>query len=88
MITTEKHELVVVRRVTQETTQAFCSACATKVEVFNFDAAIGYSGLTGRELVRRIECGAVHSIEATADSFGVCGRSLQMERDDERNDRE
>ena len=80
LITTELHEVVVIRTGESDWSYAFCPFCAREVEVLSFDAAVRWSGSSGRDLVRRIESGAVHPIDTAGGRFGVCRSSLEEEK--------
>jgi len=75
-ITTEKHEVFIVRQNGQRTVQGFCPSCSAGVEMLDFDSAISFSGISGRELIRRFELGEVHSIETANGHLLICKQSL------------
>jgi hypothetical protein len=75
-ITTETHEILIVRQNGQKTIQGFCPTCAAEGEMLDFDSAISFSGISGRELIRRFELGEVHSIETANGHLLICKRSL------------
>jgi hypothetical protein len=78
-ITTETHEVFIVRQDGQrKTTREFCPACKAEGEMFDFDSAISFSGISGRELIRRLELGEVHSIETANGHLLICKRSLRF----------
>ena len=79
LITTEKHEVTIIRGGRPSIERGFCLACADEVEIVSFDQAARLLAAGGRELVRLIESGAIHSIE-TVGGFGVCGQSLEEEK--------
>ena len=81
LITTEKHEVTIIRGGRPSIERGFCLACAGEVDVVSFDQAAAILSSGGLELVRQIESGAVHSLE-TSGGFGVCRRSLEEERRD------
>lgn len=88
LITSEEHEVVTIRRRRDEALHAFCPECAADVEVLSFDAAIHFSGKSGRALIRSIESSSVHAMELSANYFGVCRRSLELEKKHVREDAE
>ena len=77
LITTERHELVIVRGGQLGRDRGFCSLCGYEVEFVSFDVAVSISGSSGRDLARRIESGDVHSVDS--GSFRVCRSSLEKE---------
>ena len=84
LVTSEKHEVVVIRRQSPDLMHAMCQGCTAEAELLTFDAAIEFSGFSGRELVRLIEAGQVHSVELPGNQFGLCRRSLEMEKENVR----
>jgi hypothetical protein len=81
LITSEKHEVIVVRGGKRECGRGFCQECGGEVDLFSFDAAIGFAGISGLELARGIETGRIHSMQTSGRDFGVCGRSLEKEKE-------
>jgi hypothetical protein len=77
LITTESHEVLVVRRERERVTGAFCLECCELVEMLSFDTAISHSGIGGRQLMMRLETGDVHSIEAESGHLLICRRSIE-----------
>ena len=76
LITTESHEVFIIRQSGHHTVPGFCPACKAQVEMVNLDTAVSHSGISGRELIRRSEDGDVHSIEAATGHLLICKRSL------------
>ena len=79
LITTEKHEVTIIRGRKASVECGFCLVCADEVDIVSFDQAAAIMSLGGVELVRQIESGAVHSLE-TSGGCGVCRRSLEEEK--------
>ncbi len=77
LITTESSEIFILRRSGQNTIRGFCSDCAAEIEMLTLDEAVSFSALNTRELICRIETGAVHSIETLGGHLLVCQKSLQ-----------
>jgi hypothetical protein len=76
-ITTEKHEIFIIRQNGQKrTTHGFCPSCGAEGEMLDFDSAISFSGISGRELIRRFEADEIHSIETANGHLLICKRSL------------
>jgi len=77
LITTESHEVFVVRRGEEKSWRGFCPRCTTEVELMTLDTAVSVSGHTTRELLRRAESGAVYAIEPRA---AICSSALTVVR--------
>ncbi|MBK9154787.1 MAG: hypothetical protein IPM25_11325 [Chloracidobacterium sp.] len=77
LITTETRELTVIRREPGRCAESFCPKCCEYVEMLNFDAAISFSGIGGRELMMRLETGEIHSVERDSGHLQICGWSLK-----------
>ncbi len=75
LITTESHEVFVVRRGEEKSWRGFCPRCTTEVELLTLDTAVSVSGHTTRELLRRAESGAVYAIEPRA---AICSSALTV----------
>ncbi len=84
MITTERHEVFVIRQNGDKAVHGFCPACEQEVEMLTFDLAISFSGMRGRDLVRESEYGPIHSIETTGGHLLICKSSLAKEKKDEK----
>ena len=76
LITTESHEVFIIRQSGEHTVPGFCPECNEQVEMMNFDTAISLTGIGGRELMHRSDDGEVHSIEAATGHLLICKRSL------------
>ena len=77
LITTEKHEVFIVRAAIQESMSGFCASCGHEVEVLTLDSAVSTSKSNGRELIRRIGADEVHLIDAQSGHLLVCKSSLR-----------
>lgn len=75
LITTETHEIFVVRRE-RAGIRGFCRECGKTVEMHDLDAAVGLTGKTARQIFYAIENGAIHSLETTQGHLLVCRESL------------
>jgi hypothetical protein len=76
LITTESHEVFIVRLAGGSNIQGFCALCAEETVLLTLDEAVSFSALHTRELLRQIECAAVHSVETASGHLLVCRRSL------------
>jgi len=77
LITTEKHEIFVVRVNHPTTMRGFCPVCGTEVEMLTLDSAVRFSGSSGREVIRRLAAEEIHTIETANGHLLVCRDSLQ-----------
>lgn len=75
LITTETHEIVIVRKLRQATFE-FCPDCGRDREMLDFDAAIDLSGRSARQLFGAIEKQLLHAIETRGGHLIVCRYSL------------
>ena len=76
LITTESHEVFIVRLGGGSNIKGFCAPCAGEVDLLTIDEAVSFSALGTRELIRRIERGAVHAVETASGHLLVCRSSL------------
>ena len=76
LITTEKHEIFIVRRGHDTAIHGFCPECKVEVEMLTFDAAVSFAQKQTRELFELIERGVIHSVETTTGHLLVCKSSL------------
>ncbi len=76
LITTESHEIFVVRRKGNRTIRGFCSECQTEVGLLTLDDVTTMTGKSMRELFGLIENGSIHSIETATGHLLVCLESL------------
>lgn len=77
LITTEIHEIFIVRRSEQQTIRGFCETCSAENEMLTLDEAVSLTGKSTLELIRRIEAGAIHTIETASGHLLVCQNSLK-----------
>ncbi len=80
LITTESHEIFIVRVNRRSNIRGFCPDCAEEVELLTLDEAVSVSTRKTRELIREIEADAVHSIETLSGHLLLCRRSLLEEK--------
>jgi hypothetical protein len=74
-ITVETDEVFVIRRP-QRSFQAWCSDCSAAVQMVAPEQAAAMSGVSWREIARRVEAGRVHFTEMPAGRLLVCINSL------------
>jgi hypothetical protein len=75
LITTETHEVVIVRENTR-TFSGFCGKCEAEVEIVTLDTAVSVSGISGREVIRHIAADSIHTLETASGYLRVCRNSL------------
>lgn len=76
LVTTVTSETIVIRGNGPQNALTFCPCCATEVQMFKFDLAVAVSGITGSELVRKLQIGEVHATETDAGHLLICANSL------------
>ena len=76
LITTESHEVFILRTDRRDRAYGRCPSCRREVEIVTLDQAISLSGLRTVELVRLAEADQVHSIETYSGHLLVCKNSL------------
>ncbi|MGH9881069.1 MAG: hypothetical protein ACRD6N_06495 [Pyrinomonadaceae bacterium] len=84
LITTEKHELFIVRTNSGVGINGFCPVCNHEVEMLTVDSVVTVTGVRTRELIARIADGEIHSIEAANGHLLVCKSSLRQGQEPER----
>ncbi len=76
LITTESHEVFILRTDRRDRAYGRCPSCLCEVEIVTLDQAISLSGLRTVELVRLAEADQIHSIETYSGHLLVCKDSL------------
>jgi hypothetical protein len=76
LITTEKHEILIVRQQGQKTLRGFCPQCQAEVDLLSFDSATKISGIGWRALVRGFESGKFHTAESADGHLLICRDSI------------
>jgi hypothetical protein len=77
LITTESHELFIVRRRSSAVPQHICPICSAKGCGLTLDDAAALAGLSALELVRSIETSAVKAFEVACGPLLICQQSLE-----------
>jgi hypothetical protein len=75
-ITTETSEVFIVRYAGKTDLLGFCARCASQTKILTLDEAVSYAGTHTRELIRRLDAGAVHSLETASGHLLFCQNSL------------
>ena len=76
LITTESHEVFILRTDKRDHAYGLCRDCGREVEILTLDQAISLSGIRTGELVRLTEANRIHSIETSMGHLLVCKDSL------------
>ncbi len=76
LITTEKHEIFIMRLGTVETVFGFCAECGAEFEMLTLDSAVKVSGINGHRIVMRIANNQIHSIETANGHLLLYRKSL------------
>jgi hypothetical protein len=76
LITSESHEILIVRYNSQPTIRGFCFECQREVEMLTLDSITTQTGRRTRELLPLIEKKLIHSIEAESGHLLICYQSL------------
>lgn len=76
LITTESHEVFIVRFTGESDVRGFCPDCAAETQMLTFDESVIVLGESARRLIRHIESNAVHSIETASGHLLICAESL------------
>jgi len=77
LITTESHEVFVLRTDRRDRAYGICGTCGREVEIVTLDRAVSLSGIRTGELVRMAENDEVHAIETSMGHILVCIESLE-----------
>jgi hypothetical protein len=83
LITTESHEIFVLRTDRRDRAYGQCGVCDREVEIVTIDQAISLSGIRTGELVRMAESDRVHAIETSTGHLLICRESLELVKDSE-----
>ena len=77
LITTESHEVFIVRANGGSNIRGLCPNCLREVALFTLDEAVSFSARRARELIRQIERNAVHAVETASGHLLICQNSLK-----------
>lgn len=80
LITTESHEVFILRTDRRDRAYGRCRVCEREVEIVTIDQAISLSGIRTGELVRMAENDHVHAIETSMGHLLICKESLELVR--------
>jgi hypothetical protein len=77
LVTTESHELVIVRRRLSTSSQHVCPICSTSAVGLTLDDAKVYTGRSALQLINGIETSAIHAYEIAGGPLLICQKSLE-----------
>jgi hypothetical protein len=77
LITTESHEVFILRADKEDHAYGRCPDCGIEVEILTLDRAVSLSGIRTGDLVRLTEEAKVHSIETATGHLLICKESLK-----------
>lgn len=78
LITTESHEVFILRTDHLDHAFGHCRDCGREVEILTLDRAVSVSGIRTGELVRLAEAKKIHSIETSMGHLLICKESLDQ----------
>jgi hypothetical protein len=79
LITTESHEVFILRRRVRTFPQHTCPICSTLTCGLTLDDARAYAGLSALELIRSIEAAAIYAYEIEGGGpLLICQKSLDL----------
>jgi hypothetical protein len=76
LITTETHEICIVRRNGRDTVRGNCALCGREVEMLTIDLAVTVTGIRSLELFRMLEAGRLHYVESEIGHMLICEPSI------------
>jgi hypothetical protein len=76
IVTSETHEVLVVRRAAEPEFRRWCPLCSLDVDMFTPPGAAAMLGTSTREIYRQLEAGEIHFSEEPGMPLLVCGNSL------------
>lgn len=79
IITSETHEVLVVRRTTDKQIRRWCPLCSLDVDMFTPQGAATMFGTSIREIYRQLEAGKIHFCEEPSLPLLVCGDSFRAD---------
>jgi hypothetical protein len=76
LITTESHEVFILRAGTSQSFRGFCAACGGEVELVTLDQAVSMSGISAKEIFRHAEADRIHTVETDRKHLLICSSSM------------
>lgn len=76
LITTETHEIFIVRRNGRDTVRGNCVICGREVGLLTIDSAVTLTGIRSLELFRMLETGRLHYVESEIGHVLICEPSI------------
>ncbi len=79
LVSRRRVEFLILRR--RFAFEYFCERCESESRFISLEDARVASGLTMREIVRRVETGEIHYLESLSGHLVICRRSLPVSGD-------
>jgi hypothetical protein len=79
-ITSESHELFIVRRGAEHSIRMWCPDCAAEVDMLKPEEAAAIANVTTRTIYRWIEAAQIHHNESRGGNVLVCPKCLWRRR--------
>lgn len=76
LITTESHEVFILRTGSSQSFRGFCAACGGEADLVTLDQAVNISGISAKELFRLAEAERIHTIETDRKHLLICTASM------------
>lgn len=86
IITSETHEVLVVRKAADIEIRRWCPRCSLEVDMFTPQEAATVLGTSPREIYRQLEAGEIHFSEEPGMPLLVCRNSFRANPDDRGSD--
>jgi hypothetical protein len=80
IITTETHEVLIVRRPHAVAIPLWCSICAEEVEMLTPEEAAAVASVSIRKIYAWIESHEIHHLELPTEDIVICPRQLLARR--------
>jgi hypothetical protein len=77
LITTESHEVFVLRNTSEAPLRSYCSACCEETVFLTIDDAVCTSRISTVNLMSMYRLGRIHTAEAASGHLLVCRESLK-----------
>jgi hypothetical protein len=76
LITTESHEVYVLRNTSDAPLRSYCSGCRQETEFLTIDDAVCESRVSTVELMALYGLHGIHTVEAASGHLLICSNSL------------
>lgn len=75
-ITSETHEVLIVRRGSEPSIRMWCGECSAEVEMLQPEEAAAIANVSTRTIYRWIEAAQIHHAESVGGNVIVCPKNL------------